>query len=124
MRHVEQVLLPEGNAVTEADTVEGEERREHAPVVALVVGNQEVDVLGRADEAIGDDRETPDYDKAGTCGDHRCDGNIEFRFEDDHRLVRRLATASPPERKDAGHALGDPQPACPAVASGHDASPR
>jgi hypothetical protein len=43
------------------------------------------------DEAVGDDREAADYDKADILGDQRCDGNVELRIEGGHPLARRLA---------------------------------
>jgi hypothetical protein len=77
---------------------------EHAEIVLWVLGHEEIDVLGGADEAVGDDREAAHDDEAGALVDHRFAGDVELRVASAHQLARRLAAALPPEPRGAGRA--------------------
>jgi hypothetical protein len=94
MRLTEQVLVRERRVVTKAHTVERDKGSKHTPVVVDVVGGQEVDVLCRPHETVGDHREPANHDKAGILCDHRGDGYVEFRVQRGHWLARRLAAAT------------------------------
>lgn len=55
----EQVLVSERRLISKPHTAELDQGAQHTPVVVVVVRGQEVDVLGRADEAVGNDANPP-----------------------------------------------------------------
>ena len=90
----EQVLVYKRRVVAKAHSLQLDEGSQHTPVVADVVGYQEVDVFGCPDAFVGGKREPADNDKVGILGDHRGDGDVEFGVERGHRAqVRALPLA-------------------------------
>ena len=76
---IDQVVVLERSSVSLTDRTELSRRRQHPKVVHGIVGDEEVDVLGGANKAIGDYRESADDDEAGSGGDHRPGGDVQFR---------------------------------------------
>ncbi|MEX2447890.1 MAG: hypothetical protein WD404_04000 [Solirubrobacterales bacterium] len=97
----DQVLGPQRLGVTVAHTAQAEQRGKHPAIILLVVGDEEVDVLGGADEAVRDHGEAPDHDEASALTDHRGGGDIKLRIECAHRPAPRHAADPQPERRDA-----------------------
>jgi len=68
---IEQVLLAKRRIVAITTTVKVSQGSEDTAIVLIVVGNKEIDVLGRANEAVRDDGKAADHHKAGFRGHHR-----------------------------------------------------
>ena len=75
----EQVLVANGNGVPLTDPAELPKRRKDPTVIGGIVRDEEIDVLGRADESIGDYREAANDDEASAGTEHRPCRDVELR---------------------------------------------
>lgn len=75
------MLVAQRGFVPLTNGVEPGQRCQDQAIVGVIVGNQEVDSLGSANEAIRDHRESADHDEAGAGRHHRAGGDVELRVE-------------------------------------------
>lgn len=76
MHLIEKMLVAERLIVAEAHRVEAAKGSQNVPIIAGVVRNEKVDVLGGPDKTIRDHREASDHDKARFLGDHRRNSDV------------------------------------------------